>query len=83
MKNYVKVKINTIDSAKEFVRVCENFNEDIYYIVGRYSIDAKSILGILSTTLGKIAKVKIYSKNIETIELFLDSINSWIVEENI
>lgn len=83
MKNYVKVKINTIDNAKEFVKICENFDEDIYYTVGRYSINAKSILGILSTTLGKIAEVKIYSKDLKKIELFFDSINTWIVEENI
>ena len=83
MKNQVKVKINTIDNAKEFVKICENFDEDIYYTVGRYSINAKSILGILSTTLGKIAEVKIYSTDLKTIELFFDSINTWIVEGNI
>ena len=83
MRNCVKVKVNRIESAKEFSRICERFEEDIDYIVGRYTIDAKSILGILSTTLGKIAEVKICSKDLKTIELFFNSINSWIVEETI
>ena len=83
MRNCVKVKVNSIESAKEFSRICERFEEDIDYIVGRYTIDAKSILGILSTTLGKIAEVKICSKDFKTIELFFNSINSWIVEETI
>jgi phosphocarrier protein HPr len=83
MRNCVKVKVNSIESAKEFSRICERFEEDIDYIVGRYTIDAKSILGILSTTLGKIAEVKICSKDLKTIELFFNSINSWIVEETI
>ena len=83
MRNCVKVKVNSIESAKEFSRICERFEEDIDYIVGRYTIDAKSIPGILSTTLGKIAEVKICSKDLKTIELFFNSINSWIVEETI
>lgn len=83
MRNFVKVKVNSIESAKEFSRICERFEEDIDYIVGRYTIDAKSILGILSTTLGKIAEVKICSKDLKTVELFFNLINSWIVEENI
>lgn len=83
MKNCVKVKVNSIESAKEFSRICERFAEDIDYMVGRYTIDAKSILGILSTTLGKIAEVKICSKDLKMVELFFNSINSWIVEGNI
>ena len=83
MRNCVKVKVNSIESAKEFSRICERFEEDIDYIVGRYTIDAKPILGILSTTLGKIAEVKICSKDLKMVELFFNSINSWIVEGNI
>ena len=32
MRNCVKVKVNSIESAKEFSRICERFEEDIDYI---------------------------------------------------
>ena len=63
MNSTVKVKLNSIDSAKDFSKVCEKFDEDVDYVIGRYVIDAKSLLGILSTTLGKIAHVTIHSKD--------------------
>jgi len=83
MNSTVKVKLNSIDSAKDFSKVCEEFDEDVDYVIGRYVIDAKSLLGILSTTLGKIAHVTINSKDKKIVEQFLNSIYRWIVEENI
>ena len=35
MKNCVKVKVNSIESAKEFSRICERFAEDIEYLEER------------------------------------------------
>ena len=29
MRNYVNVKLNSIDNAKEFTKICEMFDEDI------------------------------------------------------
>lgn len=83
MRDSVKVKLNGIKSAEEFSNICKMYDEDISYIIGRYTIDAKSILGLLSTTLGKVAEVKIQTKDLKIKDLFFDSINSWIVEENI
>ena len=80
MRNYVNVKLNSIDNAKEFTKICEMFDEDV---IGRYTIDAKSLLGILSTTLGKIAKVTIHTRSQNILEHFLNSIYKWIVEESI
>lgn len=83
MNSTVKVKLNSIDSAKDFSKVCEKFDEDVDYVIGRYVIDAKSLLGILSTTIGKIAYVTIYTSDQDVIEEFLNSIYKWIVEESI
>ena len=83
MRNYVNVKLNSIDNAKEFTKICEMFDEDIDYVIGRYTVDAKSLLGILSTTLGKIAKVTIHTRSQNILEHFLNSIYKWIVEESI
>ena len=63
MRNYVNVKLNSIDNAKEFTKICEMFDEDIDYVIGRYTIDAKSLLGILSTTLGNCQSNNTYKKS--------------------
>ena len=84
MKDAVKIKLSCMDDVKEFSSICERYEEiENAYIIGRYVIDAKSILGILSTSLGKIANVKIHTRNQDTLELFLNSISKWIVEASI
>lgn len=83
VNNTVRVKLSNIDDAKDFSRICERYDIDVDYIIGRYVIDAKSLLGILSTTIGKIAYVTIYTSDQDVIEEFLNSIYKWIVEESI
>lgn len=83
MNDKVKIKLNDIDNAKEFSSICEKYDEDIDYVIGRYVIDAKSILGILSTILGKIADVKIHTKDIDVKDRFNNSIIKWGVKEDI
>lgn len=65
-----KVKLETLESAKIFVYQCSKFHEDIDYSVGRYRIDAKSILGILSTDLRKEALVEFHSNDTNSIYRF-------------
>lgn len=67
--NY-KIRLNTLESAKHFVNICSKFEEDIDYKIGRYIIDAKSILGILSTDLTKEAIVEFYSNDANSIYKF-------------
>lgn len=43
----IRIKLNTVKNAMLFATVCDNYEEDIDYICGRYQIDAKSILGIM------------------------------------
>lgn len=81
MNNEVKVKICTLDDAKEFSSICELFDISIDYIIGRYVIDAASMMGILSTSLGKMATVKVHSDNMNIVDSFYDCIAKWIVEE--
>lgn len=51
MKNIIKVKLNTMMDVQDFVRECSTFEEDIDITSGRYVINAKSIMGILSLNL--------------------------------
>ena len=52
MNNIFKIKLNSVNNAALFVKKCGEFEEDIDYIHGRYVIDAKSIMCIMSTDLG-------------------------------
>lgn len=82
MVNEFKVRLNNTTDVALFCTECSKFSDaDIDYSVGRYVIDGKSIMGLLSTTLGKIAVVKINTDDKRMINNFIDSVKLWIVEE--
>lgn len=81
MKSTIYIRLKNIDDVKKFIDICNQFEDmDIDYIVGRYSIDAKSIMGVLSVSLGRRAKIEINKAEQKTINLFCDLIQDWIVE---
>ncbi|ABP67431.1 HPr family phosphocarrier protein [Caldicellulosiruptor changbaiensis] len=61
----VTVRLNTIDSVKNFVNIVSKYPFDIDLTSGRYVVDAKSIMGIFSLDLSKPIKVEIHSDNCE------------------
>ena len=54
---------------------------DIDYVYSRYTIDAKSIMGILSTSLNKECVVNFLSDDKKLCNQFKEDIRLWIVEE--
>lgn len=46
-----RVKLDTIEKVKEFVKIVSNYNEEILVSCGKYIVDAKSILGVFSLNL--------------------------------
>ncbi len=56
----VNIQLNSIDKVKDFVRVITNFDSDFDMRSGRYTVDAKSILGIFSLDLAKPIELIIY-----------------------
>ncbi len=56
----VQIKLDSIDKVKDFVRVITLFDNDFDMRSGRYTIDAKSILGIFSLDLSKPIELDIY-----------------------
>ena len=46
----VKININTINDVKDFVTIVSRCEYDVDIVSGRYAIDAKSIMGIFSTS---------------------------------
>ena len=76
--NEIHVKINSIDRVKEFVKDTESFSSDIDAILGRYVIDAKSILGIFSLDLTKDILVRIKSEDRKEILHFYEVMSKYI-----
>ena len=57
------IKLDSIDRVKEFVRIITTFDNDFDLRSGRYTVDAKSILGIFSLDLSKPIDLDIYGKD--------------------
>ena len=59
----VHISLNSIDKVKAFVNEITKFDNDFDLVSGRYVIDAKSIMGILSLDLSKPIELNIHSEN--------------------
>ncbi len=60
MKTFM-IKLTTIADVQKFVTTVTLFESDVDIVSGRYIVDAKSILGLLSLDLSKPLEVNIYS----------------------
>lgn len=63
------VKINTMQEADQFNKICSRFDCDMDLARGKYYVDAKSIMGIFSLDLS------------ETLELVADTDEEEKIEE--
>ena len=58
----VRISLNSIDKVKSFVNDLSKFDVDFDLVSGRYVIDAKSIMGILSLDLSKAIELNIHAE---------------------
>ncbi|MBS5083780.1 MAG: HPr family phosphocarrier protein [Clostridiales bacterium] len=70
----MKINLNEVSKAQEFVKLCSKYEEDINVCSGRLIIDAKSILGIFSLDLSKSVDVEILSEDTVIEESFYENI---------
>lgn len=66
--------IGTIGHVKNFIEVTEKFIEDIDLVRGRYIIDGKSIMGILSLDLSKPVEVRIHTTDLAQGDKFFKAV---------
>ena len=57
----VNIKLPLAENVKTFVNVVSRYSFDMDLRAGRYVVDAKSILGILSLDLAKPITLEIYA----------------------
>ena len=62
MKKFT-IRLKEINDVKEFVNTVSRFEEDVDLVSGRYTIDAKSIMGIFSIDLAKPIEVIVHGGN--------------------
>lgn len=64
--NEMNILIETIEKVKRFETIAIEMGSDVDLVSGRYVIDAKSILGILSMDLTKPLKLVVHAPEEET-----------------
>ena len=78
-----KILLNTIDKVKNFSAKVEKFDFEVDLTSGRYTINAKSIMGIFSLDLNKEINLTAHlddKLDIETRERFMSLLDTYKVE---
>lgn len=69
----MKIKFNEMKDVQRFVSKCSMFEDDIVLLSGRYVVDGKSLLGILSLDLSKpVDYLEIDTDDISTKHVFTE-----------
>ena len=64
------VKLSTVEEIKDFVHRCCSLDCEADLAAGRYTVDAKSFLGVCSVDLTRDLQLSVYTDNTdEVIEL--------------
>lgn len=77
----MRIKLNTLNDANSFVKAVDKYDYDVDAVCGRYVIDAKSIMGLLSLGLPKSVEIIIHTNNKNVISKFTEDISKWEEEE--
>jgi phosphotransferase system HPr-like phosphotransfer protein len=64
----VTISLTQVDQVKQFVNLVGQFPFDVDVVSGRYTVNAKSMLGIYSLDLSKPIQVLIYSDDCEELK---------------
>ena len=68
----LKISLVTIDQVKRLVDLVSKVEGDVDLVSGRYTIDAKSIMGIFSLDISKPMELRIYREEGELGELLMN-----------
>lgn len=73
-----QVLLKSMEEIQEFNRIVGQYEYEVDMVSGRYVIDAKSLMGILSLDLSKPVTIQLQGNPDET---FLEKIEKFIVHE--
>lgn len=75
----VKISLNSMDKVKNFVNEITKFNCDFDLVSGKYIVNAKSIMGILSLDLSKDIDLTIHAED-SLLEEILTTISKYLMQ---
>lgn len=74
----IKVKLNTVERARRFVRITNKKNFEIDLVSGNHTyLDAKSLMGILSCDYNKPMLLKVHADDEEK-QLLADELEEYL-----
>ncbi len=76
----LKINLNEVAKVKKFVSILDNFKEDVDIISGRFTLDARSIMGLFSLDLSKDIEVFIHTKDLDVYKDFKNKMKEFIKE---
>jgi phosphocarrier protein HPr len=71
-----KILLNNIDKIADFIKVVSKIEYDVDLVKGRYTVDAKSVVGVFTLDLSKEVKIIIHTND----ENILDKFKEWRVD---
>ena len=77
----VKISLSSINDVKVFVNEINMLPCDADLVSGRYTIDAKSIMGIFSLNLSQPIELAIHSDDEKLCSDFIAKISNFVVSE--
>ena len=75
----IKISLDTIEKVKKFVSEINKFNSEFDLVSGRYTIDAKSIMGIFSLDISKPIDLNIHDEKI--VADIMNKLAPYIIEQ--
>jgi len=75
----IQIKLSTIEDVRNFVNTLAKHPVDFDLISGRYTVDAKSLMGIFSLDLLKPLDFVIHSDDCGAVDSILGDVKAWIV----
>ena len=62
-----KIRLDTIEKVKEFIKIVDKYENDIDIISGRYLVNAKSIMALFSLELTKPLNLIIHDASLSDV----------------
>ncbi len=73
--------LNTISDVKNFVNIACKYEFSADLVSGRYSVDAKSIMGIFSLDLSRPVDLEVHGGGESEYASFFEEIKPYIIKE--
>ena len=75
----VNIKLSTIEDIRNFVGILAKYSVDLDLKSGRYTVDARSLMGIFSLDLVQPVEFIIHSDDASVTDAVLADAKAWIV----